>query len=284
MQSRRHDLRMLLCAAAAALAVAGNAMAANDADFRRRAHVTGADTDTNLEDIKTEVRFGREVAARILGRERLYEHADLTRYVGLVGQTLANNGQRAELQYHFAILDADDVNAYSAPGGYVFITRGALQRMRDEAELAAVLAHEIAHVQQRHIVKALNIRAADTTLASGLSILFGGATDTARAAFFQAVDRATSLLFEEGYRVQDELEADRVAVLLLSNTGYDPTALRRYLLRVASDDGIANNARRTHPSGAERMTALDETMRAHALEQLIYPRHEARFQSNAAHQ
>jgi predicted Zn-dependent protease len=275
-RSRRAGLLpVALCALLAFLPAHADAQ-----DFRRRAHVAGADSDTNLEDIKTEIRFGREVAARILGRERLYENAELTRYVSLVGQILANNSQRAELRFHFAILDTDYVNAYSAPGGYVFITRGALKNMRDEAELAAVLAHEIAHVQQRHIVKALNIRATDTSLVSGLSILLGGATDTARAAFFQAVDKATSLLFEEGYRVQDELESDRVAALLLANSGYDPTALRRYLLRVDEDDG--KNAHRTHPSGNERMAALSAVMREYALEQLIYPRQEARFQSYAA--
>lgn len=257
------------------------AAAADASDFRRRAHVATENTDLNLEDIKAEIRFGREVGARILARERLYENAALSRYVSLVGHVLTNFSHRSELRFYFAVLDDDNVNAYSAPGGYVFVTRGALRAMRDESELAAVLAHEIAHIELRHIVKALNIRAVDASLESGLSVLFGGGSDTARAAFQQAVDQATSLLFEQGFRVQEELDSDRAAARLLANAGYDPTALQRYLERVDADTSSERSTRkRTHPTSETRMRELDRALNDARLRDVSAMRNPERFKSH----
>jgi predicted Zn-dependent protease len=273
--------------------VCGTLDAAAEQDVRRRAHATN-NNEFETGDVKAEIAFGRELAARILGREALHNNAELTRYVALIGQALASNSGRSELPFYFAVLDSEQVNAYSTPGGYVFVTRGALKKMHDEAELAAVLAHEIAHVQLRHIVNAMHIRGKETNGAmTWMSVITGGSGDTAKVAFFQAVDQATTFLFEEGFNIRDELASDRVALMLLANTGYDPEALSRFLTRIDRSAGVppaatpaapaARNDQRTHPSGAERLTALATALRTQGLTDLKLPRRPERFASYATH-
>ncbi len=262
----------------------GTPDAAAQQDVRRRAHAANSN-EFETGDIKAEIAFGREVAARILGRESWRDNAELTRYITLIGQALASNSGRSELPFYFAVLDSEQVNAYSTPGGYVFVTRGALRQMRDEGELAAVLAHEIAHVQLRHIVNAMHIRGKQSSgVMAWMSVITGGSADTAKVAFFQAVDQATTLLFEEGFNIRDELAADRVALMLLANTGYDPEALSRYLTRIdAPVETATRNGKRTHPSGTDRLTALAAALRAQGLTDLNLARRAERFATYAAH-
>ncbi len=252
-------------------------------DVRRRAHAVNSN-EFEAGDIQAELAFGREVAARVLGREALHDNTALARYVALIGQALASNSGRSELPFYFAVLDSEQVNAYSTPGGYVFITRGALRQLRDEAELAAVLAHEIAHVQLRHIVNAMHIRGKENGVMTWMSVITGGSADTAKVAFFQAVDQATNLLFEEGFNIRDELAADRVALMLLANTGYDPEALSRFLTRIDMPaEAAIGKGKRTHPSGAERLTALATALHTQGLTDLNLPRRPERFTSYATH-
>ncbi|WP_428623529.1 M48 family metalloprotease, partial [Sedimenticola sp.] len=127
-------------------------------------------------DVEAEIKVGREIAARILGRFGVLEDARLTRYVNLVGKSVALNASRPEIEFRFAILDTQSVNAYAAPGGYIFVTKGALDLMQDEAELAGVLAHEIAHVTEKHIVDELRIRGESKSSSAGIAALIGGST------------------------------------------------------------------------------------------------------------
>lgn len=244
--------------------------------FRQRIHIQAL-TDVTAEDIRAEIGFGREVAARVLGHFPLFRDQALTRYINLVGTALAAQSGRPELNFHFAILDSNSVNAFSAPGGYIFITRGALEMARDEAELAAVLAHEIAHVSERHIVKALNVRASDDSGAAGLGRILSAGADTTRVAFMQAVDQAVKILFENGYSQRDELQADRVATLLLVNTDLDPLALRRYLTRVQTVDKQAEAINTTHPPSAERLESLDRLIMEENLAGLHLAKNTTRF-------
>ncbi len=273
-------LRVCLCAALGAV-LGLHALASDAADFRKRAHTITTDTDLNLADIEAEISFGRELAARILARERLYDNAELSRYVSLVGNLVAGYSSRTELQFFFAVIDDDSINAFSAPGGYVFVTRGALRNMKDESELAAVLAHEIAHIELKHIVKALKIRAVDSSFESGLGLLFGGGSDTARALFDQAVDQATKVLFEEGFHVQEELDTDIAAIDLLANSGYDPTALQRFLERVDREaPSSSSKKKRTHPTSETRMNALDRAINESRLRDVSAMRNKERFTSH----
>lgn len=263
--------------AAALLAAAVTTVTAAE-DYRKRASHEGAGSYTKVSDVEAEIKFGRDVGARVLGRYRLQDDKRLTRYLNLVGKAVALHAGRPEIEYRFALLQSDNVNAYAAPGGYIFITTGALAQMRDESELAAVLAHEVAHVTERHIVKALNIRGADQSPEAGLARLVGGAGDPARVAFHQAVDKAMEILFEKGLQQQDEFDSDRIALTLLANTGYDPGALKRYLARVqALKGGETKVVSTTHPSFDSRLAKIDELARSEGFAELKQPTVKERF-------
>ncbi len=222
---------------------------------------------TTNEDVAEEVRFGREIAARIVGRYGLYKNEDLAKYVAMVGKSVSLNTDRQEIEFRFAVLNTDEVNAYAAPGGYVFITHGALAHMRDEAELAGVLAHEIAHVTQRHVVKELNIRASDASAASGLARLIGGTSEAARTAFSQAVEKALDMLFKDGYKREDEIEADKTGVTFAALSGYDPTGLPRYLERIGpAKEKNTEILDKTHPAFGDRVAWLKEKIAADGLD------------------
>lgn len=226
-------------------------------NFRQRVS-TAISADTNLDDIKAEINFGRDVAARILGNYPRERNPALIRYINLIGKGIAANAGRPELNFTFAILDSETVNAFATPGGYIFVTKGALRLMRDESELAAVLGHEIGHVVAKHIVNELRIRAEDTEGLASAGMV-SGATDPIRLALQQMVDKAVEILFERGYQRKDEFESDRIGSTLVAMAGYDPTALRRYLLRMDEKKGEATtDVHRTHPPNGERVAAISE--------------------------
>ncbi len=235
-----------------------------ETDFRTRRSAAILQ-DTNLDDIKAEINFGRDVAARILGNMELNKDEELARYLNLIGKGIAANVGRPELDFHFAVLDSETVNAFAAPGGYVFVTTGALRLMADEAELAAVLGHEIGHVAAKHIVKELKIRGEDRE-GKSVTSLIGGTTDPIRLALQQMVDQAVTILFERGYQKQDEFESDRIGSTLLALAGYDPTALQRYLLRIDAAKGTTTtDIHRTHPPTSERTNAITALLNENGL-------------------
>lgn len=235
--------------------------------------------DFDPQDVSIEIDFGREVAAHLLGRYGLCDNELLQRYVMQVGRSQIGQSKRPELDFYFAVLDSDQVNAFAAPGGYVFLTRGAIEMMEDEAELAAVIAHEITHVSERHIVNELDIRSGEAGVVSGLARILGGSGDPARAAFSQAVEQALNMLLKEGLSERDELEADRYGALLAAQVGYDPGALRRYLQRLDKIGGEAITAGwgRTHPPFAKRIAELDSFMHDNGLAEINQPRLRERY-------
>lgn len=256
---------MVMQAVLCSVLPASTGWAEQGAGWRERSPAQEKDVEAEArlveEDVAAEIEFGREVAARIIGRYGLYQNTVVTKYVNLVGKVVAMNANRPELEFRFGVLNTDQVNAYAAPGGYVFVTRGALSKMQDEAELATVLAHEISHIAQRHVVKELNIKGADGSAASGLARLIGGGTDSARVAFSQTVDKALDILFKDGYKREDEVQADQNAIILSATAGYDPGGLIRYFTRLNAAKGKQTEILdKTHPVYGERITALTTVM------------------------
>lgn len=200
-----------------------------------------------------EVDIGRSVAGTVVAREPILDHDELQRYVELVGHAVAQQSpRRGELRFHFAVLDEDEVNAYAAPGGYIFITRGALEVMESEAELAAVLAHEIAHVDAKHVVE--EIRRADAFR------VVQEEADLSGEVLERVTGVGSSLLFT-GLSRGDEMEADSLAILYAGATGYRPDALVHFLERLQemeADPARAGRLRQlgsTHPDSGERVEA-----------------------------
>lgn len=223
-----------------------------------RARSSSMDRDSYSEaDIDEEMTFGREIAARLLGQFKLSDNKELQKYVNLVGTTLTRNCNRPELDFHFAVIESGEINAYSAPGGYVFVTTAILEKMENEAELAGVLAHEIAHVAERHIVKELGLKGVEKSAMSSLAALIGGASKSAGIAFTQAVDKAVDLILRDGYKKEDEMQADADAVLLCAFSGYDPSGLVTFLEKVGK---IKGSVGKTYPVYDLRLVTLQRAM------------------------
>jgi len=252
--------------------------AKSEEQFRQR--VSSNDEDI-ASDVDEELRFGREVAARVIARYGLYENQVLMKYINLVGRVLSRTTNRPEIEFRFAILNTDDINAYAAPGGYVFVTRGALLKMQDESELAGVLAHEMGHIVEKHVVKELKIRGADETTAASLATLIGGSSQSARAAFAQAVDKAVDMLFKDGYKREDETQADRDAIMFCALSGDEPMGLVKLFERLNKIKGKNTEViDRTHPSFEDRIAWLKETITQEGLDAGAYKNYKERFAEN----
>lgn len=195
---------------------------------------------------EAERQIGREAAAGLAAKYGILDDEGLTRYVNLVGLALARKAQRKDVQWRFAVLNTSVVNAYSAPGGYVFITKGMLKLCGDEAELAGILAHEIQHVDRNHGINVVKAQFA----AKGL-------TSLTKDQYKQGAD-IISGFFVNGYGKNKELEADKYGVLLAAKVGYDPKGLPRALDAQHESSDAAKNASFTsrHPPFGERVKAL----------------------------
>jgi len=243
-------------------------------DWRNRASAEEAGITKG--DISAEISFGREIAARILGRYPAYNNPSMIKYINLVGASLALSTNRPELEFHLMVLDTDEINAYAAPGGYIFITKGALQYMKDESELAGVLAHEIAHVTEKHIVKDLKIKGTDET--SDFAKLIGGSSGAARAAFDQAVSLGVELIFKDDYKKEDEMQADKTGVTISALTGYDPTGLARYLYRIKPiKEKIPPPANSTHPTFEARVAQINDVITKNGINYSVLAKNNNRF-------
>ena len=232
---------------------------AEPAEFRRRANsiVTGY----TQEDIKAEIDFGRKLAAKILGKYKIVKDKKLQRYVSTLGEGVAAQIGRPELTYYFAILDTDEINAYACPGGYIFVTKGAIKAMRNEAHMVGVIAHEITHVNERHVVKQLKIKGKDKSITSGLAGIVGGGTATARIALERLSEKAFQILFEEGLAKEDEFESDTHAVEMLITLNYDWSNYRDYIqtLKKLIAQGQGKVISKTHPDVTTRINKINAT-------------------------
>ncbi len=182
--------------------------------------VTGQ-SDFVLMSEEQEVKTGREAAPEIIKEFGQYEGEELQNYVQRVGERLAANSHRANLVYRFTVLDSADVNAFALPGGYIYITRGLLAYLNSEAELAAVLAHEIGHVTARHSVRQQSAAGAANLGYTLGSILLPELRNQGAQQIFNVLGGA--LL--SGYGREHELEADRLGAEYLARSGYDPQAM-----------------------------------------------------------
>jgi len=216
--------------------------------------------------------IGRAVSAEILSRFKVLEDPRLQEYVDLVGQSVALSNPDA-LQplkgWRFTVLDGAEVNAVSAPGGFVFLTLGTVQRARTEDELAAVLAHEIAHVTLRHGIKSIS----SATKKKSLALILQGAGRTGAAVagsqgdadlaqlteltttFAGAVQEIAGDLLTKGYSRESELEADTLGAKFLGGTGYPRAALTSYIKRLGSEGG-SGGWYGTHPKAEDRLESL----------------------------
>ena len=270
-------IRMSLVAAALA-AVFTMFMPVDAEAGRSRARASQLRNIVSENDVKAEIQFGREIGARILGQYALLDDEKLHKYVNLVAASIARNAGRPEITFRVAVLKSDSINAYAAPGGYIFITKGLIMKMENEAELAAAIAHEIAHITGRHIVKELDIRGEDDSASSGITQMIGGAGAPAKAAFSGMVDKAVGILFERGYKKTDEKDADASGAVYMALTGYDPAVFETLFNRIKAARGTETEVlNKTHPSFDERIKLINETIISEGLDGQEYIKGGTRF-------
>ncbi|MBF0233000.1 MAG: M48 family metalloprotease [Desulfamplus sp.] len=226
-------------------------------------------TSKSFEDFTPEQEYyiGRTVGAIILQKYRPYNNHDANQYLNLLGQSLSRASDRPETYggYHFLIQDSHEINALAAPGGLIFITRGLLKCCRSEDALAGVLAHEIAHVQEKHGIQAIEksrITSALTTIGVEGAKNFGSSELASLTSTFESsITDITGTLINSGYSRSFEKDADLNAVKILKRVGYNPNGLLDMLgiMKQSLQPG-RNDFGQTHPTPQDRITLLENTI------------------------
>ncbi len=204
--------------------------------------------------------IGRSVAATILATYTPYDNAEATRYINTLGKALALASGKPETfgGWHFLIMDTDEINAFAAPGGFIMISRGMLRCTRNEDELAAVLAHEIGHVQLEHGLRAIKKSrwtSAFTILGTEAAKNLGGRElAELTAAFEGAIGDVTATLVNSGYARSLEREADTAAIEIMRRVGYNPTGLVNMLNEMGKRlEKDTRGFAKTHPAPSDRI-------------------------------
>jgi beta-barrel assembly-enhancing protease len=211
----------------------------------------------NLREVKEpeEIKIGDGMAETLLGASPLLDDPELQKYVNEIGLWIALQSERPGLPWHFGVNSSDHINAFAAPGGYIIVTKGMMRQLRNEAELAGVLGHEISHVTRRHHLNALRKSAFADLLGEGVS----AATDSKHAELVKQLAGPTKELYARGLDKGDEFEADRVGVVLAARAGYDPYGLPAVLTTLATadpKDNFLSLLYKTHPLPQVRLDKL----------------------------
>jgi predicted Zn-dependent protease len=206
-----------------------------------------------------EIEIGRQLAAVLLGSKPLHPDMALQRYVNQLGRWISLHSDRPQLPWSFAVIDDAGFNAFAAPGGYIFVTKGLVDRV-DEAELAGILAHEITHVTAKHHLQALRTKAragvVTQLVASQLRNNVGGMVSSQMLALGRN-------LYSSGLDQGDEFDADRSGVALAARAGFDPyglAAVLQQLRTAAPDNPLFALSLSTHPPAQQRLEQLEQAM------------------------
>ena len=204
-----------------------------------------------------EIALGREITGSLLGAAPLIKDEKLQQYVNKVGRWVASQSERDNLPWKFGVIDSADLNAFAAPGGYILITKGLYQKLQNEAQLASVLGHEIAHVVKKHQLKVLQKQQLLNVGSSWLKEKLGKT---------KLADKAIGTGAEISARGLDkdaEFEADRMGMVLAARAGYDAFALAEVLQTISqtnkSDSSVALLFK-THPAPDERLAKLSDSV------------------------
>jgi predicted Zn-dependent protease len=213
--------------------------------------------------------IGRAVGANILTGYRVYPgNPAKTAYINRIVQAIVVNSPNPEIYngYHAVILDSQEINAFATPGGHIFVTLGLINTAASEDALAAVLAHEIAHIQLKHSIKAIRTsRITQAVMATGSAAATVAAQNTSltelTSIFDESITDIVNTMVNNGYSRDQEFDADGTALTLLAGAGYDPASLLEMLR--ALDTALAGQSAgfgRTHPAPRDRITRANERL------------------------
>lgn len=243
------------CLACAAWLVCFGCARSNFNLATQRQEITFTSTDREVEQ-------GRKLAQRVKKELALVADETLQQRVRTIGARIAAICDRKELVYHFAVIDDKDVNAFSLPGGYIFVDEGLVKKTTSDDELAAVIAHEVAHVTARHAVKRFES-------GIGLQLLQLASLATRQAQATQGISLASQAA-RLAYAREDELEADKLGAKYMKAAGFEPKAMLTFLETLDAVNDAKNQYlprgfvrpqyALTHPFVPERIRAVKEAV------------------------
>ena len=209
--------------------------------------------------------MGYGVAQR-LAAGRIFHDETLDEYINLIGAALVAHSDRLDIPYVFTVLESDEINAFAAPGGYIFITTACIRACKDEAELACVLGHEVAHVARRHGLRTLDqnrVRIASKMLGSEMDRVlekYYGPRDPEQMELIKKLQSLADDSYKsctEGWNHEFELEADEFGMRYAGATGWDYRGMLRFLKVLAGEEHPAlGKAWGSHPPASERIDRL----------------------------
>jgi predicted Zn-dependent protease len=208
--------------------------------------------------LEQERQIGGQIAGNLLGAAPLVKDAALQGYVNRVGRWVALQSERPDMAWRFGVVESEAINAFAAPGGYVLLTRGLYSRLKNEAELAGVLGHEIGHVIQRHHLKLLQ---QSQVIAALGSVLGQKVKDDSQ--YVQNVIGNGAEIVARSLDKEAEFEADRIGMVLAARAGYDAYGLPQVLQELGHLPAIDSRTAllfKTHPHPDARFERLGEAV------------------------
>jgi predicted Zn-dependent protease len=224
---------------------------------------TDAAKDFTIED---EEKLSRVISSRLLGASKYYENEPLQQYVSNVGQYLVMQLPEQKYKWHFVVLEDEMFNAYTAPAGMVFINTGLLEQLNSEAQLAAILAHEIIHAYRSHHMHTIQSNAQTTAWSNAFSLAAAQSKSKkiqASKKIWNTVGGQITNIYFRGFDKELEFEADYQGMFLMTKAGYDPYALIeviQIIQGIEPEDVWFKQFYNTHPKPAERLDAIFDTI------------------------
>ena len=202
----------------------------------------------NISD-EQEVEIGKQTNQQVLNQYPLYDNPQIQKYVSDLGQELIQNSDSRDIPFTFQVVASEEINAFATPGGFVYVTTGLLKAAENRAQLASVVSHEIAHINERHGIKGLK----QAVAAKGIANVAGvDSSQLAQIAYQLAVDLPQSRSFE--------YEADNSGLQILQQSGYPAEAFANFLTKLQG--GGTPEFLRTHPSSDNRIEAISQETQA----------------------
>ncbi|WP_461247772.1 M48 family metalloprotease [Treponema sp. R6D11] len=277
------------CAVVSGAAQVAGAVGLVDKNAANAISVSAKAIGSAAEEINPEQEYyiGRAVAANILAAYKLYiGNQKLTAYLNSICAAITINSPRPDIYngYHVALLDNNEINAFATSGGHIFVTRGLVNAAKSEDALAGVIAHEVAHVQLQHSIKAIkNSRITQALLVTGTSAVgavSGMDVKQLTDVMSESVGEIVQTLVNNGYSQTQEFEADNTAMSLMASAGYNPSGLIEMLKSLSSVQTAGSGLSKTHPSPDQRIANAERSVKLYNVKDTSASRN-ARFASVA---